>query len=74
MAIVLVDGKQVELPAGMTPEQYLKLTSTFLTAHVQGKKRDKAIGEANKALRKKYSDEYGKLLNTELKKVGLPVR
>jgi len=69
-----VNGVEVQLPPGMSQEQYLKLTSTFLTSHVQGKKRDQAIQKAVKALKAKYPTEWKTLLGVELKKEGLPVK
>ena len=65
---------EIEVPEGMSAEQVKKLIGTFFTAREQGQKRDKAIQEANKALRKQYAAPYKALLNTELKKVGLPVK
>ena len=65
---------EIEIPEGMSPEQYKKLAATFLNSREQGQKRDKAIQEATKALRKQYAPVYKTLLNTELKKVGLTVK
>ena len=69
-----VNGQEVELPEGWTLERYLKLTGAFMNSAVQGKKRDQAVQEAVKALKKKYPAEFKTLLNAELKKVGLPVK
>ena len=65
---------QIEIPEGTSAEQVKKLIGTFFTARDQGQKRDKAIQEATKALRKRYAPEYKVILNTELKKAGLPVK
>ena len=65
---------EIEVPEGMSPEQYKKLTGTFLKARETGKRRDKAIMEATKALKKQYKADFKKLLDTELKKVNLPVK
>ena len=69
-----VNKVEVEIPAGMSTEQYQKIIGTFFKTRDEGKKRDKAIQEATKSLRKKYPADYKGLLNTELKKVGLPVK
>lgn len=64
----------VPIPAGLTAEQTAKLFGTFANAHEYGKKRDKAIRNAFTALKVKYPNDFRSLLNTELKKVGLPVK
>ena len=65
---------EMEVPEGMSAEQFKNLTSTFLKQKDLGRKRDIAIQKATKALREKYPSDYKTILNTELKKVGLPVK
>ena len=65
---------EVEVPEGMTAEQYKKLTATFLGARLLGKKRDKAIQNATKALKVKHQADWKALLKTELVKQGITVK
>ena len=65
---------EIEVPEGMTPEQYKKLTATFLGARDLGKKRDKAIQSAVKALKAKHQADWKTILSAELKKAGLPTK
>ena len=52
----------VPVPAGMTPEAFLKAYETFQKARVAGTIRDKATRGATKELMDLHKDEYEKLL------------
>ena len=49
---------QMELPPGMTKEQFDKLFNTFVKNNISGKAKGKAQSLAIKDLRTKYKDEY----------------
>jgi hypothetical protein len=49
---------QVEVPAGMTPEQLLALVTSYEEKRVKGGARNKARHAADKFLREKYKAEY----------------
>ncbi len=61
----------VPLPAGMTAEQFSASMKSFFKMQDYTKKHDKAKREADKQLEKAHAPEYKKLLDAELKKVGI---
>lgn len=64
----------IEIPEGMTKEQYLKLLGTFEKGRDYTAKRDKCVRTAFNLLKEKYPTEYKRFLNQELTKAGLPVK
>ena len=64
----------INLPAGMSVEQFEKLFPSFLKNQDYTKKRDKAVRNALNALRVKYPADYQVALKSELTKVGLTVK
>jgi 2-methylcitrate dehydratase PrpD len=61
----------VQIPAGMTAEDFLKSIKSWESQKAQTQKRDKAAREAQKLLMKQFPVEYKTHLTAELKKVGL---
>lgn len=61
----------INLPAGMTQEQFQKSMASWQKTVDYTKKHDKAKREADKKLAKAHAEEYKKLLAAELKLVGI---
>lgn len=53
---------QIELPEGMSKEEYLKLFGTFQKQRVSTAVRDKAVRQAQKDLQTKYKSEFEALV------------
>lgn len=64
----------VDLPEGMSEEEFQKLFGSFNKMREYTAKRDKCVRVALNGLKDKYPDAYRALLNPELKKAGLPVK
>ena len=64
----------ITLPAGMTVEQFLASFASFEKMRDYTAKRDKCVRDALNILKGKHLVEYKGYLDTELKKVGLPIK
>lgn len=62
----------LEVPEGLTAEQYQKLLSTFGQAYLMGVQKGEADKIAYKRLHDKYAVELKALRNEERKKRNLP--
>lgn len=64
----------ITLPPGMTKEDFLKSFGSWEKMRDYTAKRDKAVRKALNVLKEAHLPEFIRYLNTELKKVGLPVK
>jgi len=64
----MAEEVKIQVPSGMTKEQVTQLFATFTKQRIETKARDKAIAQATKDLRTKYSDEYKALVTRYMPK------